>query len=168
MHRNREERGAIETAVRTLHEHKAYDLVVLDLRRLSDATDYFVIASGSSDTHVRALAEAAGVVGGKVAVDAVPDLSFLGLHRDRLAHRERAVGADRDLAAEVEHPLGRARRARGEAKQQGKSEPPHRSTLTASRSSVSKNGIGAKPKRRATSRSGNDCRRVRYCLTAPL
>jgi ribosome-associated protein len=48
---------AIETAVRTLHEHKASDLVVLDLRRLSDATDYFVIASGSSDTHVRALAE---------------------------------------------------------------------------------------------------------------
>lgn len=30
---------------------------MLDLRALSDATDYFVIASGSSDTHVRALAE---------------------------------------------------------------------------------------------------------------
>jgi ribosome-associated protein len=37
--------------------HKATDVVVLDLRRLSDATDYFVIASGTSDTHVRALAE---------------------------------------------------------------------------------------------------------------
>ncbi len=31
--------------------------MVLDLRQLSDATDYFVIATGSSDTHVRALAE---------------------------------------------------------------------------------------------------------------
>ena len=31
--------------------------MVLDLRRLSDATDYFVIATGTSDTHVRALAE---------------------------------------------------------------------------------------------------------------
>lgn len=31
--------------------------MVLDLRRVSDATDYFVIASGTSDTHVRALAE---------------------------------------------------------------------------------------------------------------
>ncbi len=30
---------------------------MLDLRRVSDATDFFVIASGSSDTHVRALAE---------------------------------------------------------------------------------------------------------------
>lgn len=33
------------------------DILVLDLRRLSDATDYFVVASGSSDVHVRALAE---------------------------------------------------------------------------------------------------------------
>lgn len=57
MNRGQGGNGAIETAVRTLSEHKAYDLVVLDLRRLSDATDYFVIASGSSDTHVRALAE---------------------------------------------------------------------------------------------------------------
>lgn len=30
---------------------------MLDLRRVSDATDFFVIASGSSDIHVRALAE---------------------------------------------------------------------------------------------------------------
>jgi ribosome-associated protein len=43
--------------IRALTEHKANDLVVLDLRQLSDATDYFVIASGTSDTHVRALAE---------------------------------------------------------------------------------------------------------------
>jgi ribosome-associated protein len=32
---------------------------VLDLRGLSDATDFFVIASGTSDTHVRAVAERA-------------------------------------------------------------------------------------------------------------
>ena len=43
--------------IRALTEHKANDVVVLDLRQLSDATDYFVIASGTSDTHVRALAE---------------------------------------------------------------------------------------------------------------
>jgi len=30
---------------------------VLDLRGISDATDFFVIASGTSDTHVRTLAE---------------------------------------------------------------------------------------------------------------
>jgi ribosome-associated protein len=35
---------------------KANDVVLLDLRRISDATDYFLIASGTSDTHVRAIA----------------------------------------------------------------------------------------------------------------
>ena len=47
----------LSTAASTLEEHKAVDLVVLDLRGLSDATDYFVLASGTSDTHVRALTE---------------------------------------------------------------------------------------------------------------
>jgi ribosome-associated protein len=36
---------------------KATDLVVLDLRQVTDVTDFFVIASGTSDTHVRAVAE---------------------------------------------------------------------------------------------------------------
>ncbi len=31
--------------------------MVLDLRTISDAADFFVIASGTSDTHVRTLAE---------------------------------------------------------------------------------------------------------------
>ena len=47
----------LEVIVHTLEEHKAIDLVMLDLRTVSDATDVFVIASGSSDTHVRALAQ---------------------------------------------------------------------------------------------------------------
>ena len=38
-------------------DRKAVDGVVLDLRTLSDATDYFVVVSGTSDTHVRAIAE---------------------------------------------------------------------------------------------------------------
>ncbi len=46
--------------MQALEEHKAIDVVVLDLRKVSDATDFFVIASGSSDVHVRTLAE--GVV----------------------------------------------------------------------------------------------------------
>jgi ribosome-associated protein len=36
---------------------KANNVLMLDLCEVSDATDYFVIASGSSDTHVRAIAE---------------------------------------------------------------------------------------------------------------
>ncbi len=35
---------------------KAKDVVLLDLHGLSDATDFFLIASGTSDTHVRSIA----------------------------------------------------------------------------------------------------------------
>ena len=37
-------------------ELKATDLVVLDMRGVTDMTDFFVIATGTSDTHVRAVA----------------------------------------------------------------------------------------------------------------
>jgi len=46
-----------QPAVEALDANKAQDIIVLDLRGLCDATDYFVIATGTSDTHVRALAE---------------------------------------------------------------------------------------------------------------
>jgi ribosome-associated protein len=36
----------------------ARDLIALDLRGLNDATDWFVIASGTSDAHVRGIANA--------------------------------------------------------------------------------------------------------------
>ena len=47
----------LRLAATTLDDNKAVDVVVLDLRGLSDATDYFIVASGTSDTHVRALTE---------------------------------------------------------------------------------------------------------------
>lgn len=37
---------------------KAEDVVILDLRGLSTVTDFFVICSGSSDTHVKAISDA--------------------------------------------------------------------------------------------------------------
>jgi ribosome-associated protein len=36
---------------------KANDIVLLNLQGVTDMTDYFVIASGTSDTHVRAIGE---------------------------------------------------------------------------------------------------------------
>jgi ribosome-associated protein len=38
-------------------ERNAREPVVLDLRGLSDVTDFFVIATGDSDTHTRAISE---------------------------------------------------------------------------------------------------------------
>lgn len=38
-------------------EFKATDVTILSLKGVTDMTDYFVIASGSSDTHVRSTAQ---------------------------------------------------------------------------------------------------------------
>lgn len=43
-------------AAQVLLDNKANDVVVLDLRPVSDMTDFFIVASGTSDTHVRATA----------------------------------------------------------------------------------------------------------------
>ncbi len=48
-----EVRRAAERAL----ERKAEGVTVLDLRGISSATDFFVVASGRSDIHVRAIAE---------------------------------------------------------------------------------------------------------------
>ena len=41
-----------------LIDRKANDVVLLSLKGVSDMTDFFLIASGTSDTHVRALGNA--------------------------------------------------------------------------------------------------------------
>ena len=38
-------------------EKKAKDVVILNLHSLSNVTDYFVICTGDSDTHVKAIAD---------------------------------------------------------------------------------------------------------------
>ncbi|MGH7592102.1 MAG: ribosome silencing factor [Gemmatimonadales bacterium] len=47
----------VATAFHAVEGLKGRDIVVLDLRGLTDATDYFIIASGTSDTHVRGMAD---------------------------------------------------------------------------------------------------------------
>ncbi|MDE3129420.1 MAG: ribosome silencing factor [Gemmatimonadota bacterium] len=48
---------SVRLAAQTCLDLKAEHVVILDLHGVSDMTDYFVIASGTSDTHVRALGE---------------------------------------------------------------------------------------------------------------
>ena len=47
----------IARAVDLLFDRKALEVTLLDLRGISSATDYFLIASGTSDTHVGAIAD---------------------------------------------------------------------------------------------------------------
>ena len=44
---------AIELAV----DRKGQEMLLLDLRGLSNSTDYFLLVNGTSDTHVRAIAD---------------------------------------------------------------------------------------------------------------
>ena len=54
-------RGDLPAAVLRIaelaQERKAHDIVVLDLRGISSAADHFVLASGRSDTQVKAIAD---------------------------------------------------------------------------------------------------------------
>ena len=47
----------VHRAAQIALDTKAQDVVLLDLRGVTDMTDYFLIASGTSDTHARAIAE---------------------------------------------------------------------------------------------------------------
>jgi ribosome-associated protein len=44
-------------AARIAHENRAEDVVVLDLRGISPVADFFVIATGTSDRQMRAIAD---------------------------------------------------------------------------------------------------------------
>jgi ribosome-associated protein len=48
---------SVRRAIELCLERNAREPTVLDLRGLSDATDFFIIASGDSDVHVRSIAE---------------------------------------------------------------------------------------------------------------
>ena len=41
-----------------MHSKKGLDVVIIDLRKVTSTTDYFVICTGESDTHVRGIADA--------------------------------------------------------------------------------------------------------------
>ncbi len=47
----------VRRALELCHERNARELTMLDLRGLSDATDFFIIASGDSEVHVRAISD---------------------------------------------------------------------------------------------------------------
>lgn len=48
-------RSITKQIVEILKEKKGKDILVLDVRKTSDFTDYLVIASGTSDTHIKTL-----------------------------------------------------------------------------------------------------------------
>ncbi len=54
---SRESASAARRAAQLCLDMKANDVVMLNLQGVTDMTDFFVIASGTSDTHVRSIGE---------------------------------------------------------------------------------------------------------------
>ena len=48
---------ALERATELAGDRKGVDMLVMDLRGISNATDFFFLVSGTSDMHARAIAE---------------------------------------------------------------------------------------------------------------
>lgn len=79
-------------AVTALEDMKAVDLVVLDVRGKSSVTDFMIIVSGTSDRHVKAMANSVvvemkkagvkplGVEGGNVGEWVLVDLADVIVH----------------------------------------------------------------------------------------
>ena len=90
---------AVTEAARLALERKATDVLAMDLRGISSATDFFVLATGNSDIQVRAIAE-----------HILEDLRKQGLRPNHVEGLERArwVLLDYiDFVVHVFHPQAR-------------------------------------------------------------
>ena len=90
----------MQRAADALADRKAQDVVVLDLRGLSDAADFFVIASGTSDTHVRAVADH--------VLETLASVGVRAHHAEGLAQGRWALLDFVDFVVHVFHPTQRA------------------------------------------------------------
>ncbi|MDB4915491.1 MAG: iojap-like protein [Gemmatimonadetes bacterium] len=86
-----------QRAAAILVARKANDVVLLSLKGVSDMTDYFLIASGTSDTHVRAL-------GSGVLEDMKKEVGQTANHTEGLAQGRWVLLDYVDFVVHVFHP----------------------------------------------------------------
>lgn len=85
-----------QRAAALCREMKAQDVTILDLSEVTDMTDCFVIASGTSDTHVRSIAEH--------VVQALRDEGSRVHHEEGLTQGRWALLDFVDIVVHVFHP----------------------------------------------------------------
>ena len=86
-----------QRAAAILLDRKAHDVVLLSLKGVSDMTDYFLIARGTSDTHVRAL-------GNAVLEDLKKETGQMANHSEGLAQGRWVLLDYVDFVVHVFHP----------------------------------------------------------------
>ena len=87
----------VQRAAAILVERKANDVVLLSLKGVSDMTDYFLIASGTSDTHVRSL-------GNSVLEDLKKETGQMANHTEGLQQGRWVLLDYVDFVVHVFHP----------------------------------------------------------------
>jgi len=87
----------VQRAAAILIDRKANDVVLLSLKGVSDMTDYFLIASGTSDTHVRAL-------GNAVLEDMKKEIGQMANHSEGLEQGRWVLLDYVDFVVHVFHP----------------------------------------------------------------
>jgi ribosome-associated protein len=90
----------VDLALEAADNLKARDMVALDLRGLNDATDWFVIASGTSDAHVRGIAQS--------VQDRLTEAGFKAHHVEGLAQGRWVLLDFVDIVVHLFHPEARA------------------------------------------------------------
>jgi len=91
--------GVVVQAAELALDRKAEQVMALDLRGISSATDYFVLATGNSDIQVKAIAEH---IMNELAKNGVKPLHVEGLDRARWVLMDFV-----DFVVHVFHPLAR-------------------------------------------------------------
>jgi ribosome-associated protein len=86
-----------QRAAQILIDHKANDVVLLSLEGVSDMTDYFLIASGTSDTHVRSL-------GNSVLEEMKRDVGQMAHHVEGLSQGRWVLLDYVDVVVHIFHP----------------------------------------------------------------
>lgn len=90
----------VRAALEAADDRKARDIVALDLRGLSNATDFFVVASGTSDAHVRGIAD--------LVVERMDALGSPAHHVEGLSGGRWALLDFVDVVVHIFHPEARA------------------------------------------------------------
>lgn len=89
----------VQRAIEALDDYKANDITILDVRDLSAVTDFFIIASGSSDLHVRSM-------GGRI-VDDLEKEQITPHHVEGLAAGKWVLLDYVDFVVHIFHPSAR-------------------------------------------------------------